>query len=233
MNKPVKVFIVDDHEIVIDGLKSILNPFLSQKQETEAMSAQEENHPFRIVGIADNAERLSERISHLPGVDVIIMDYYLHGINGLDTAVNIKEKFPDIKIILFSMEESDVIITEAFSKNLDGYVTKSEGRQRLLDAIKKVFKGERVFPALKSSKTNNLPWKNNGTSAKEVGAILSKREKEVTCLIANGNTTQQIADALNIAFNTVEVHRNNIYRKLDINRLAELVKYAIEQRLCE
>lgn len=224
MSKTIKIFIVDDHEIVIDGLKSILNPFLNPAQTTASAL------PFRIIGIANNTEGLLEKIGALRELDVLIIDYYMPPFNGLDIADAVKKAFPAIKVILFSMEESDVIINEAFSKNIDAYVTKSEGRQRLLSAIQKVDKGERVFPPLKTEYSGRKIKDEAGKSA--AGPILSKREIEITCLITKGNTTQEIADALNIAFNTVEVHRNNIHRKLDIHKLTELIQYANKHGLC-
>jgi len=229
MSKPVKILIADDHDIVLDGLKSILNPFAS---DNAATSAQADSHPFQVVGVADSGEAVLERLAQLPEVDVVVLDYYMGGKNGLDTALEIKARHPAVRVVLFSMEESDAIITEAFAQNLDGYVTKSEGRRRLLDAIKRVHKGERVFPMLKQAKGAVPPWQPPARTSLADTEILSKREKEVACLIVQGRTTQQIADALNIAFNTVEVHRNNIYRKLEINRVAELVKYALENNLC-
>jgi two-component system, NarL family, nitrate/nitrite response regulator NarL len=228
MSKPIKLLIADDHDIVLDGLKSILNPFAT---ESGVAPAHSDVHPFQIMGVADSGEAVLARLAQLPDVDVVVLDYYMSGKNGLDTALEIKAKHPAVRVVLFSMEESDLIITEAFAQNLDGYVTKSEGRRRLMDAIRRVHKGERVFPMLKQAKGGAQPWQPAKTVLTDT-EILSKREKEVACLIVHGRTTQQIADALSIAFNTVEVHRNNIYRKLEINRVAELVKYALENNLC-
>lgn len=229
MSKPVKVLIADDHDIVLDGLKSILNPFAAESSSAPVHS---DAHPFQIVGVADSGEAALARLAQLPDVDVVVLDYYMSGKNGLDTALEIKAKHPSVRVVLFSMEESDLIITEAFAQNLDGYVTKSEGRRRLLDAIKRVHKGERVFPMLKQAGSAGRPWQPPARTALANTEILSKREREIACLIVQGLTTQQIADALSIAFNTVEVHRNNIYRKLEINRVTELVKYALENNLC-
>jgi DNA-binding NarL/FixJ family response regulator len=232
MSKPIRILIADDHDIVIDGLKAILNPFTFAKEADTALSNHTSDlHPFQIIGIAENGEGLLERLAQMPETDVVVLDYYMDGMNGLDTAVEVKARFPAVKVVLFSMEESDVIITEAFMKNIDGYVSKGEGRQRLLDAVKRVHRGERVFPMLKHTKSQKMPWQPSSPilPAKE---ILSKREKEIACLIVHGSTTQEIADTLGIAFNTVEVHRNNIYKKLDINKVAELVKYALEHQLC-
>jgi len=232
MSKPIRILIADDHDIVIDGLKTILNPFSAQKEPNSPSSSHlSEQHPFQVMGIAENGAGLLERLAQLPETDVVVLDYYMDGMNGLDTALEIKSRFPAVKVVLFSMEESDVIITEAFTHNIDGYVTKGEGRKRLLDAIKRVHKGERVFPMLKNAKSPIKPWHPSSPLLPEK-EILSKREKEIACLIVDGSTTQHIADTLGIAFNTVEVHRNNIYRKLDINKVAELVKYALENNLC-
>lgn len=233
MSKPIRILIADDHDIVIDGLKAIFNPYAlnsGQANNSDSHSNPGARHLFQIVGIADSGDGLLERITQLPEVDVVVCDYYMNGMNGIDTATQIKLRFPAIKVILFSMEESDVVITEAFARNIDGYVTKGEGRQRLLDAIKRVYRGERVFPMLKNAKAVK-PWQAGKTLLPDKD-VLSKREKEVACLIVQGKTTQQIADVLDIAFNTVEVHRNNIHRKLEINRVAELVKYALENGLC-
>jgi len=229
MSKPIKVLIADDHDIVLDGLKTILNPFAA---ESGIAAAHSDAHPFQIVGVAESGEAVLARLAQLPDVDVVVLDYYMGGKNGLDTAMEIKVKHPAVRVVLFSMEESDLIITEAFAQNLDGYVTKSEGRRRLLDAIRRVHKGERVFPMLKHAKGAATPWQPAAKTALADTDILSKREREVACLIVEGRTTQQIADTLSIAFNTVEVHRNNIYRKLEIKRVAELVKYALENNLC-
>ncbi len=234
MSHPIKIIIVDDHEIVIDGLKAILHPGSTQLHRTgedtldEAQPITVLPSPFHIVGIAGSGEELIQWIANVRDVDVVIMDYYMSGMNGLDTAQAVKALRPSVKIIIFSMEESEVIINEAFAAHIDGYVTKGEGRRRLIEAIHRVQKGERVFPNLKLTAAPWLPEKRIKTGQQ----ILSKREKEVACLIVNGHTTQQIADTLNIAFNTVEVHRNNIYRKLDISRLAELVRMALENKWC-
>jgi len=176
MSKPIKILIADDHDIVLDGLKSILNPFAAG---SGAAPTHSDAHPFQIVGVAESGEAVLARLAQLPDVDVVVLDYYMSGKNGLDTALEIKAKHPAIRVVLFSMEESDLIITEAFAQNLDGYVTKSEGRRRLLDAIKRVHKGERVFPMLKQAKGAVQPWQPTAKTALSDTEILSKREKEV------------------------------------------------------
>jgi len=226
MAQSIKILIADDHEIVLDGLKSILN--ITHIQDTAAL----ERAPFQIIGVAESGEGVLARLEQLPTVDVVVLDYYMGGMSGLETALVIQQRFPGVKVVLFSMEESDIIITKVFTHNIDAYVTKGEGRQRLVEAINRVHKGERVFPMLKNAASSKTPWRPVLTAGK-APTVLSKRETEVACQIVQGLTTQEIADELSIAFNTVEVHRANIYRKLDINRVAELVRYALEMKLCE
>lgn len=223
MNNTIRIFIVDDHEIVLDGLKAILNPFNPARLENADESA-----PFQIVGVATDGTELLERIGHIRGVDVVVMDYLMKTMNGIEAALALKAAHPGIRVVLFSMYDTDVLIREAFAANIDGYVTKGEGRQRLLECIKKVHQGERVFPLLKHQPPGGMI--SVQTTERD---ILSKREKQVACLIAEGFTSQKIADTLNIAFNTVEVHRANIYKKLSINKLTDLVKYTIEHNLCK
>lgn len=226
MAQSIKILIADDHEIVLDGLKSILNT--THIQDAAAV----ERAPFQIIGVAESGEGVLVRLEQLPTVDVVVLDYYMGEMNGLETALVIQQRFPRVKVVLFSMEESDIIITEAFTHNVDAYVTKGEGRQRLVEAIKRVHKGERVFPMLKHAASGKIPWRPVQTAGR-APTVLSKRETEVACQIIQGLTTQEIADVLGIAFNTVEVHRTNIYRKLEINKVAELVKYGLEMGLCE
>jgi len=233
MSRPVKIVIADDHEIVLDGLKSILNPAVpeSDTKDSDEKSSlfMPHTYPFQIIGIAQSGEDLLAKISGFRHADILIIDYSMQGMNGLEAAIKVKAELPHIKVILFSMYESDALIKEVFAQNIEGYVTKVEGRKRLLDVIKRVYKGEKVYPQLKNTSGNSTIFISPKTST---DLPLSKREREIVCEIVNGLTTEKIADKLKISFNTVEVHRNNIYRKLDINKVADLVKIALENNLC-
>ncbi len=233
MNKPIKIVIADDHEVVLDGLLAILNPVRNPAATEPALlpnGANYEKHPFQIVGIAKSGEDLLEKISAVRLADVLILDYVMGRMNGLEAAAQVKAQLPHLRVVLFSMHESDALIKEAFACNIDGYVTKGEGRQRLLDAIRRVYKGEKVYPQLKNPNgSHQLPAPARSGAAE---LPLSKREREIVCEIVNGASSQDIAQKLNIAFNTVEVHRSNIYRKLDIKKVADLVKIALENNIC-
>jgi len=232
MTRPIKIVIADDHEIVLDGLKAILNPAKNEPEtENNLLSSgiNYDKYPFQIVGVAKSGEDLLDRIPALQQADILILDYAMGGMNGLETAIKVKAALPHLKVVLFSMYESDALIKDAFACNIEGYVTKGEGRQRLLDVIKKVYKGEKMYPQLKNPSAS-LPFPGKPRTEE---LPLSKREREIVCEIVNGASTDEIAKKLNIAFNTVEVHRSNIYRKLDINKMTDLVKIALENNLCK
>lgn len=234
MIRPIKIAIADDHEIVLDGLKSILNPGKSETEDgtSETLSSgtvHYDRYPFQIVAIARSGEDLLDRLPAMKQADILILDYAMGGMNGLETAVRVKAELPHLKVILFSMYESDALIKDAFACNVEGYVTKGEGRQRLLDVIKRVHKGEKMYPQLKNPHAGSpLPG-----LAKRAELPLSKREREIVCAIVDGASTDEISKKLNIAFNTVEVHRSNIYRKLNIKKATDLVKIALENNLCK
>lgn len=230
MTRPIKIAIVDDHEIVLDGLKSILNPVvIGIEGASSSATISSDKHPFQIIAIAKSAEDLLDRIPAIQQADIIILDYSMGEMNGLEVAIQVKIAIPHIKVIIFSMYESDALIKEAFACNIEGYVTKGEGRHRLLDVIKRVYKGEKVYPQLRKPSSGFLvPGRSTA-----VELPLSKREREIVCEIVHGASTDEISKKLNIAFNTVEVHRSNIYRKLDIKKVTDLVKIALENNLCK
>ncbi len=240
MSNPIKVFIVDDHEIVLDGLMSILNPVGAAQREIAADDADTgllsngNRHPFQLMGKASSGADLLERIAKIPFIDVIVMDYALGDMTGLEAAAQVRMSRPTVKVVLFSMYSSDALIKDVFAHGVEGYVTKGEGRRRLLEVIKRVHAGEKVYPDLKNNAGIAIP------SMYESPALvvfpsspLSKREVEVLCEITNGLTSDKISKTLNIAFNTVEVHRANISKKLNLKGIAELTKYALEHDLCK
>ncbi len=233
MNRPIKIVITDDHEIVLDGLKAILAPATGAAAQEEPDSLlpvgiNYDKHPFQVIGVAKSGEDLMDRMEAMRHADILVLDYSMPGMNGIEAAVLAKKSHPHIKVVLFSMYESDALIKDAFACNIEGYVTKGEGRQRLLDVIKRVHKGEKVYPQIKNPAAAIPVIGKAGASE----LPLSKREREIVCEIVQGATSEAIAKKLQIAFNTVEVHRSNIYRKLGISKMTDLVKIALEYKLC-
>ncbi len=231
MNRPIKIVIADDHEIVLDGLKAILAPAMGAPEPEDPGSLlpvgiNYDKHPFQVIGVAKSGEELMARLETIRHADILVLDYAMSGMNGIEAAILAKNAHPHIKVILFSMYESDALIKEALAHQIEGYVTKGEGRQRLLEVIKRVYKGEKMYPL---AQKYNAPLPRN---AKSEDLPLSKREREIVCEIVQGATSEAIAKKLQISFNTVEVHRSNIYRKLGISKMTDLVKIALEYKLC-
>jgi DNA-binding NarL/FixJ family response regulator len=210
----IKVFIVDDHKMVIEGLRLLL-----------------QNHPnINVVDYALSGEEAIEKIETV-NPDVILMDVNMPGLNGIETTKKIVELLPNIKIVAISMHKESSLIKLMLSNGAKGYVLKNAGRDEVIEAIEKVFQNkmyldETVNEIIINSVANTTKQKLTDTFPK-----LSRREKEILQLILEENTTQEIADKLFISFGTVETHRRNMLIKTGARNTVGLVKLAMEYDL--
>lgn len=210
----IKVFIVDDHKMVIEGLRLLL-----------------QNHPnINVVDYALSGEEAIEKIETV-NPDVILMDVNMPGLNGIETTKKIVALLPNIKIIAISMHKESSLIKLMLSNGAKGYVLKNAGRDEVIEAIEKVFQNkmyldETVNEIIINSVANTTKQKLTDTFPK-----LSRREKEILQLILEENTTQEIADKLFISFGTVETHRRNMLIKTGARNTVGLVKLAMEYDL--
>ncbi|MEP6466841.1 MAG: response regulator transcription factor [Parafilimonas sp.] len=213
MNEPViHLAILDDHQIVIDGLKLLL------QASTELYIAAE----------ANSAEDMLEQLK-AKKIDVILTDITMpHGMNGFDFSLKIKQLMPQVKILALSMSEEGGMITKMIEvAKVDGYIPKSAGQQELLTAIKAISSGKKYFSIealqqyeiYKSIKTENL----------EIN--LTPREIEIIQCIIKHYSNRQIADTLFISERTVETHRKNIYRKTQTKGEASLIQFVQEHNI--
>jgi DNA-binding NarL/FixJ family response regulator len=201
-----KVFIVDDHYMVIEGIRSLLQHEKNIEWMGHAMNA---------------ASCLAFLQRQQP--DVILMDINLPDKSGIDLCKEVKENYPSVFIIGLSTFNQQSFIRKMMDNGASGYVLKNATQEELIEAIERVMKGktylgDEVAQALRS----NLP----GTAP-----VLTRREKEVLGLIADGLTNQVIASSLFISIATVETHRKNLLLKLNAKNTAELVKLALLNRL--
>ena len=214
----IRILVVDDHAIVRDGIVSML-----QHQEG-----------FEIVGEAESGEKALEMIQSIC-LDVVLMDIMMTGISGIEATSKIKEVKPELAIIILSMEVTDVLISEAIRVGALGYVPKDSKKVELIEAIRKVHKGEKYF----SPKISEVVFRGfydqtaNGRPGAYGPTKITKREIEVLKLIASGLSNRVIADNLFISIRTVDAHRNHIMQKLELKTTAELVKYAIRHKIVE
>ncbi len=213
MNDFIEIILVDDHQIVRDGLKALLF-----------------GHPrIKVTGEAVNYESLKELlIKRTP--DIIIMDINLPDISGIEIAKKIQITHPSIKIIILSMYIQDDFIFNAVKSGVKGYLPKDVTKTEFITAIEKVHEGEEYFNASVSkvmlkNYVNDLQKGNQETDKKNFS--LTKRETEILKLYAEGYSNQEIADKLFISIRTVESHKNHIMSKLDIKTPVDLIKYAI------
>ena len=213
----INIVVVDDHQIVRDGIKAM---FLASKT-------------IRVIGEAAAYDGLMQVLSHYVP-HVIILDITLPGKSGVEIASEIKSKTPDIKILILSASTDEETIIEAIQAGADGFLPKDTSKEEFVEAITLIHQGEQYFGA-KLSKIIYSSYVHHVKSGnpKEGDTSLSEREISTLKLLSDGLTSKEIADRLNISHRTVETHKTNILKKLNLSNNAELIKYAIRQGIAK
>jgi DNA-binding NarL/FixJ family response regulator len=219
----MKVFIVDDHAILREGLKLILAPVPD----------------IQIIGEAGDGQSAIEQIDALKP-DLILLDISLPGMTGIEIARNIRKYHPNAKIIILSRHDNEEYVQQLLKLGIHAYVLKDDAGEDLLRAIEAVKKQERYLsPRITNRLLLNLEHQgkrkkeNDNPEESLVFSILTNREREILKLVGEGKSNEEIAKQLWIALRTVKVHRQNIMKKLNIHNVAELVKYAIKSGIVE
>lgn len=208
MSDKIEVLIVDDHQILVDGVVEILSKF----------------DQYSIMATASDGKRALDTVKH-HAVDVVITDISMPGIKGTDLIPEIKKINPKIKVIALSMHEEKHIIKDVLKAGADAYVLKRSTHNELILALEKIQSGE-VF--VSDAITKMLVDEIRYPSIEE---LLSEREREIIKLVVNECTAKQIAETLFISEKTVETHKRNIFRKTGTSTLVGLTKFAIEHQL--
>lgn len=212
--KKIKLFLADDHQIVLDGLQALL----------------EKDPQMEIAGTAHSGEETLRLLEQQPA-DVVVLDISMPpGMDGIETARHIRKRYPNTKIVLLTMHGDGQFILNALRMGIHGYVIKEKSKESLVAAIHAVLGGNRYFPP---ALLNRVDFSAEPEPDKEE-VQLTKREKEIICLMAENPsfTSREIAERYFIARATVEKHVQNIKEKLGLHKNTELVKYAIEKKLC-
>lgn len=208
----IRIALVDDHQLVRDGLKSILLSINDVEVVGEASDGR---------GAIDLARNLD--------VDVMIMDIAMSGLNGLEATMRITEKHPDIKVLILSMYDSEEYIARSMQSGARGYLLKNSAPEEFESAIRKVAQGAiYLSPEIGDQMRRHLL---NQTRSTDMLEILSTRQREILQAIAEGKSTKDIAALLSISPKTVETHRGHLMQKLNIHDVAGLVRYAIKHGL--
>jgi two-component system response regulator NreC len=213
----IRVVVVDDHTLMRQGLVGLLD----------------EDPDLVVVGQAGDASSALDIIEETRP-NVVLMDVGLPGVSGLELTVHVKRIVPDIRVLVLTMYEREDYLFEALQAGASGYVLKGADIQDLLTAVRTVARGETyVYQSLTGKLVADyLSRIEDGADRKDYDG-LSRREREVLALIAEGLTTSQIADRLYLSPHTVQTHRDHVMTKLDLHSRVALTKYAIRKGLIE
>ena len=209
----ITVIMAEDHQMLIDGVKSFF----------------EYDEDVNFIGTANNGEDLVKLVA-LKQPKLVITDIRMPRKDGIQATREIKRQFPHIKILAMTMFDQPDAIKQMLDAGATGYILKNSGIKMLSKAIITVANGETFFDPNVAFNFMNNYIDDNVTIGKSDKVILSNREKEILGLIANGKTSKNISEILFIAKGTVDTHRKNMIRKLELSSGSELVKYAIDMK---
>ncbi|HMQ63307.1 MAG TPA: response regulator transcription factor [Flavilitoribacter sp.] len=208
MNSPIKVFIIDDHPMVIEGIRGLLN-----------------GEPgIEVTGSATDAFAAMEFLK-AQTADVVLLDINLPEVSGLDLCPELKASFPKMKVLGLSTFKERSFISRMISQGASGYVLKSVSREELVEAIQQAYRGK-MYLSMEVAQIMVQP-----EPASAPVPMLTSREKEILALIAEGLTNNQIAERLFISPLTVDSHRKNLLAKLEVKNTAAMIRIALEHGL--
>lgn len=209
-NKPTKILLVDDHPLVLEGIRAVIETY----------------QHIKVVGVASSVKQ-ALLIASQTKPEIVMMDINMEDINGIDAIELFKEQHPDIKILMLSMHDSKEYISTSVMNGASGYILKDVSTDEIISAIDIVASGQTYF----SSGVADVLL--NQQTNRDAHSPLSTREQDILVLVAEGNSSKDVGNLLNISVRTVETHRKNIRSKLGIKTTAGLIRYAIENGLIE
>ena len=207
-----RILIADDHPIMADSIKSLL----------------EGGENIEVVGVANDGLEALGKLAEVE-VDIALLDIDMPKMNGLECAKKIKSDFPDVKVAILSMHQEKAMIKGLMEIGIKGYMLKTIPKDELLLAIETIQRGGEYF----NSEVTKVLMDQNVEAANPVLADLSEREIEIVKLIASGLTNPQIGEKLFISPKTVDTHRTNVMKKIGVNNVAGVVRFAFQNGLVE
>lgn len=209
----VRILLVDDHPVVRQGLRALL----------------EAEKNFLVIGEAGEGLAAIEATERLDP-DVLVVDLMIPNLNGLEVTRRVKRGSPRTKVIILSMHSNEAYVVEAFKNGASGFVLKDSSAQELVHSINEAAEGRRYLsPPLSERAIEIYIQEKTRSSSLDAYDTLTGREREVLHLASEGNSNAQIAEMLFISPRTVETHRANLMRKLSLHTQADLIRYAIKR----
>lgn len=209
-----RLLIVDDHQMLLDGIRALLHDVPN----------------FQIVAEAFNGLQALEQLSKHE-VDIVLTDISMPDMDGIELTKNIKKEYPNIKILALSMFSEQQTIREMVDAGISGYILKNTGKHELVGALNKIASGGIFFGDEVTNEMMRMMTQPDKEQEKKNVVTLTFREREILKLIAKEYSNVQIANELFISERTVETHRKNIFRKTNTKSIVGLIKYAYEHQL--
>jgi DNA-binding NarL/FixJ family response regulator len=214
--KPLRILVVDDHDVVREGLRSLLAP---QKH-------------WQICGEAASGREAVEKSLRLRP-DIVLMDFSLPEMDGLDATRQIRKALPQTEVLILTVHNSEALIKEAFLAGAKAFVVKTDTRRHLIPALETLARHQPYLTSTASAVVLRefLHSRTPAGRASRSIRVLTQRERQIVRLIAEGNASKDIAAKLEISVRTVEAHRSNAMRKLDLHSVGSLVRYTIQNKI--
>lgn len=211
LQQPMKILLADDHVLIRHGIKNLLS-------QAEMCT---------VVGEASNGQQLLSILQEQEA-DLVILDISMPEIGGLEAITMIRERFPEVKILIFTMHKSKQYFYHAMMAGADGYLVKDDSEDDLLKAISRIAHGKTyISPFLAEDFADDVITIYR-REKKSPFQELTKREREILQLVVDGNTSRQIADKLQLSPRTIDHHRSNLLRKFNMKNSVDLVNYAVQ-----
>jgi len=214
MNSEHKIVVVDDHTIFRSGVRLLISA----------------EPGFVVAGEASDGLAAIECVKETQP-QVVLLDLTMPKMNGFEVIAEIKRQFPNTKVVVLTVHETEDYILTALKSGADGYVLKDDTREDLISAIKSVLRGKQYLSPGIAKKMINGYLIAKEDQVQSSWQILTRREREILKLVAEGYKNRQIADQLCISPKTVEKHRSNFMEKLDLHNISEITRYAVDKGL--
>jgi DNA-binding NarL/FixJ family response regulator len=205
-----RILLVDDHELVRRGIRALL----------------EAEEDFEICAEAADGRCACELVQEL-APDVVVMDIGMPGLNGIEATRRIRKTARRTEVLALSLHESEHFAREVLAAGARGYVFKSDAAQEVVQAVRSIRSKKQYLTKRLAESAERLGLAK--TKSKQVGSSLTRREREVMQLVAEGHSSRSISDVLKISIKTTETHRARIMKKLDLKSVADLVRYALRE----